>query len=346
LIASREAAESYSPVCEHGPARSRETMKSVLAWSAHMPPRYLSWAIIIFWLATASWFFYRDLWPRIHPEDRPPFSIDLAEEARTPSIVAGWNIRHNGENIGRATTLWDVFFNGQSAGEAYTLVRPHDDDGEEYELYTNMRLRRMFFAVNNGEVHIRRMEEKYIVGADGVMRSVDATFFIEYVDGGNVVASGAAHFSAKIENNQLIPEVHLDTPVGKFAPKAEPIELTSHLKTLDSMRLWNRLNGLQENQTWRLASFGTFGEAMPTAAKNFMPGLGSAIKIRYVEAGVLGATDERRWDNRDVPCLVIQYRDQDEKELGKTYVRKSDGLVLRQEATYGDNTLTMERKPR
>src|SRR5262245_1832370 len=111
-----------------------------------MPPRYLTCIILTFWLATTSYFFYRDLWPRIHPEDKPPFSINLADEARTPPLLAAWVVHHKGERIGRATTLWEVFRNGQTAGEAFTLVRPCDEDGQAYELYTNIRFRKFTFS--------------------------------------------------------------------------------------------------------------------------------------------------------------------------------------------------------
>ena len=38
-----------------------------------MPPRSLTVAIVAFWLATAGWFFARDLYPRYFASDRPPF---------------------------------------------------------------------------------------------------------------------------------------------------------------------------------------------------------------------------------------------------------------------------------
>src|SRR5947209_6208175 len=106
-----------------------------------MPPRSLTVAIVVFWTATMAWFFSRDLWPRFFANDRPPFSINLEEEAKAPPLSDKVIFRRDGDKvrrIGNATTAWDLFINQESAGEVLTLVRAGDDHG--YELYTTVRL--------------------------------------------------------------------------------------------------------------------------------------------------------------------------------------------------------------
>jgi len=50
------------------------------------------------------------------------------------------------------------------------------------------------------------------------------------------------------------------------------------------------------------------------------------------------------WDGQDVPCLVIKYTG-DGDVNARTWVRESDGLVLRQEARQGGDLLSLERDP-
>jgi hypothetical protein len=311
-------------------------------WSTHMPPRYLSCIILAFWLATTSYFFYRDLWPRIHPEDKPPFSINLADEARTPPLLAAWIIHHNGERIGRATTLWEVFRNGQTAGEAFTLVRPCDEDGRAFEIYTNIRFRKFTHTIGPVDLHVRRMDSMYRVTAEGGLLALDTEVLIEVDDGRSLTV----HVEGEVENGKLTPKWVANTPIGKFERTTEPVDVSSHHSMLNPMQPWNRLIDVQENQTWRIALFDPLADSVSDTVATMVPGVASQVQVRYLEAGVLAATEDRRWDNREVACLVIEYRDQDEKVSGKTYVRKSDGLVVRQEATRGADTMALERRPR
>src|SRR5690348_10409355 len=106
-----------------------------------MPPRYLSATILAFWLVSTSWFAYRDIWPRLHSSDQPPFTINLEEEAKMPPLGSlRADIEHGDEKIGRASTAWEVYFNGQLVGDLFTLVRQHED-GQNYEMFANAKFR-------------------------------------------------------------------------------------------------------------------------------------------------------------------------------------------------------------
>src|SRR5262245_60590983 len=92
-----------------------------------MPPRYLTWAIVAFWLGTSSWLFYRELRPRLFPGGAPPYSIDLTEEARAD-----------------ITTAWMIYRNGVDSGYCTTKVVYHRDDDTfeltgEFKLWINGR---------------------------------------------------------------------------------------------------------------------------------------------------------------------------------------------------------------
>ena len=58
-----------------------------------MPPRSVTLAIVVFWLATLGWFCQHDLWPRLRRGDRPPYDIDLAGEVTSRGVPRRWVVR-------------------------------------------------------------------------------------------------------------------------------------------------------------------------------------------------------------------------------------------------------------
>ena len=69
-----------------------------------MPSRFFTGFILLFWAITSGWFFYAEFWPRLRGGDPPPFTIDLADEARKLSPSIEWQIIRGGEKIGPVTT--------------------------------------------------------------------------------------------------------------------------------------------------------------------------------------------------------------------------------------------------
>jgi hypothetical protein len=51
------------------------------------------------------------------------------------------------------------------------------------------------------------------------------------------------------------------------------------------------------------------------------------------------------WDGTEVDCWQIEYREPGHKPAARTWVRRSDGLVLRQEAGHAGVELVLERNP-
>src|SRR5205809_6161240 len=68
-----------------------------------MPPRPIFLVIVAFWLGTAVWFFDRDVWPALRPGDAPPYTIELADEARHMPAVT-WELSRNGKPAGTVST--------------------------------------------------------------------------------------------------------------------------------------------------------------------------------------------------------------------------------------------------
>src|SRR4051794_15386034 len=67
-----------------------------------MPPRSVTLAVVLFWLATTGWFLYREIRPSFARGEPPPFTIDLVDEARELKNL--WDVLQNGERVGKAET--------------------------------------------------------------------------------------------------------------------------------------------------------------------------------------------------------------------------------------------------
>ena len=84
------------------------------------------------------------------------------------------------------------------------------------------------------------------------------------------------------------------------------------------------------------------GEAI---AALFQEKFGAGLPERKREplvAEVLSSPETTRWKDEDVSCWVIEYRDRGEARA-RTWVRVSDGKVLRQEAFLMGERLAVER---
>jgi hypothetical protein len=293
-----------------------------------MPPRWLTVAIVVCWLATAAWFFQHDLWPRLRPGQRPPYTLDLAHEVTGPN-----NPRH-----------WDVFYKGKTIGNARTWVEYRRED-DTFKLHSRFVFHDFIVAV----LHVQFMESTYRVTRDGRLREVD----------GQVDASRdekekekgppqlRVHVHGHVEDGVFRPHWVAESPMlpgGKQELDSEPVAVADNHSVLSPMQPWNRLRDLQVNRKWQIELF----DPLMGSVSNLVPGLGTGVSVRTLEAGVREETESRIWNNQEVTCLVVEYHG--EGVTGRTYVRQSDGLVLRQEAirnegTPDEETLALERKP-
>jgi hypothetical protein len=119
--------------------------------------------------------------------------------------------------------------------------------------------------------------------------------------------------------------------------------------------LLNRIEGLHVGQRWRLPPDDPLDEviqeALPQVLEQF--GLQGARELtallkdrlppeREVEAEVQEAPEPFTWNNVDYPCLQIVYT-REGQPFATTWVRQSDGLMLRQEWVSPGGNLIFQR---
>jgi hypothetical protein len=267
--------------------------------------------ILALWLATTGWLFYRDLWPRLLPDEPPPFTIELADEVSEQKIY------------------WKLFENGADKGYAFSWVqyRPDDDTfdvSSEFKLFSKGR------GGKDGQGNPDQIvESAYRVTRTGELRRVQAQVSI-------TTLGIRAKITGRVDGPWLRPHLRLASPSFEMDQDLKPVAVSRRGSVLNPLQPLNRIQGLRPGQRWRVPLIDPLEEAL------------SAFMHRSVDPGSLDAEvlpqpETLTWGSRKHTdaCQVIAYRGEDYQ--ARTWVRASDGLVVRQEATHHGVTMALQR---
>lgn len=291
-----------------------------------MPPRFVTLLIIAGWLASSGWLFYRDLWPSLRPGEPPPFIIDLADEAQRQAFHTRWNVFRDNKEIGKLST-WVEY---RETDDTFALKSKIDKlDGLH------------FFSVF--QVQVKKMESTYRITRDGDLRDIKVEFAADVV-----YPLGRHHFEGdvdgRVEDRRFAPRFKLSSSAfPELDLKLEPVEVAARGSMLTPMHPVNRVLGLRAGKRWRMPLVDPLRDALASTAKEMFKGIGIAEGpgIRFLDAEVLNEPRLVEWGDREVPCLIIEYRGED--MVAHTWVRLGDGMVLRQEAKWHGDHLVLQR---
>jgi len=278
-----------------------------------MPPRFVTLIIVAFWLATTAWLVQRDVWPQFQAVEAPPFTIDLVDEAQRQATPVRWSISRGGKPIGRART-WVVY-------------READDTFALHNEITKLQLAH--------GVSVPRMVTVYRVTRAGELRSMTAQVRTAVPLLGDL----EAHLEGEVRDRKF-------TGVGRIERNGKslhdmtlgPVDVPAGSGVLNPLHPVNRLAGLRPDQRWRVPLMNPLTDSLAQA------GGGQALSgPRFLDAHVLPLPRNLDWNGQIVPCLVVEYRG-DQELSARTWVRQEDGLVLRHEAALGDELLVLERE--
>jgi len=287
-----------------------------------MPSRPTLAAILAFWLATGGFVFYRDIWPRLIAAGPPPLTVDIEEEA-SPFVRGRWSLYRGDTKVGRLTT-WVTHVDADD-----TFRLNHEYQQLEFDfsgvkvavpkLTTTTRVTR------TGELREQTMEGSLLANALGTTFEADAKVSGQVIDG---VFVGRCEVRSSLGNvNQDLDPVRV--PAGQ---------------ALNPLMVMNRIAGLQPGQHWVVQEIDPLREAVEALVRGLLPKIGllPERKRESIIARVSSAPEALTWKGQEVPCWVIDYRASDAR--AKTWVRVSDGKVLRQEAFGMGERLAVERE--
>jgi hypothetical protein len=297
-----------------------------------MPSRPAVAAILAFWLATLGLVFYRDVWPLLSASGPPPIAVDLEDEARSSGSAKGigWRLLRGDRKVGRLSTKMEYV--------------DADDTFRFTTHYTDIRLD---FA------ELVRVQVPYLTTTTRVSRSGDLreqtmNGKLELLTAGKggtflPLAEAEAKVESRVADGRLVGHCNLKSPLGNIDRDLDPVPVPSG-HALNPLQPVSRLANVRPGRRWVVREVNPLDEALAALFKEKLGNLAESLPKPNREpliAEVLSAPETTTWNDADVSCWVIEYRRGDAR--ARTWVRVSDGKVLRQEAFLMRERLAIER---
>src|SRR5262249_55594123 len=181
---------------------------------------------------------------------------------------------------------------------------------------------------------VRKMANRFRVTAKGELRELKVDITLTLL--------GLEHkfeASGTIDGDTFTPRV-AGSILGNKPPKLDPVKVASNGSVLNPMHPLNRLPNLRTGQTWRVPLVDPLADTVAAC----LPSLDLfGPRIEFLNAEV--TEDNLTWRGKEVSCLVIEYRAPGKSHpSARTWTRRRDGLVLRQDAEFQGRKLVLERE--
>ncbi len=290
-----------------------------------MPSRFAVAGIFAFWLVTTGYVAYRDLWPRVFASGPPPVSIELADEARQ-NVPARWGLYRNGERVGRLVTQMKYL----DAEDAFVFTYRYSD-----------------LALAQGDVALTASEavSEVHMSRAGDLQEQTMTAKVKVQFRGAEIA-GTITVRGTVTNEVLTGRAELTSDLINVAGDLDPVPAPRGGLPLNTLQPVNRLGGLRGGHEWVVHESNPLGDALGELLHKKLAEQGIRLKEQQKKGSAVaevGTTPQMlEWQNQAIPCWVIEYRRTE--PFARTWVRVSDGKVLRQEAFEKGESLTFERE--
>lgn len=297
-----------------------------------MPSRLITGAILLFWLGMTGWLIQREVVPMMLADAAPAYQIDLTEELE-------WTDENGGLRRGSIDVRWSVDLDGKRLEKAARSNVIANED-RTYDFRSFYYFDEKMIKIANWDVE--QLDNSYRVTQDGKLVSVSATIG---VNSGprkrNKKRPDLAdpEFLCGIKGEIRDATFEATVFFGALEHKLEKFPVTQQGSIVNPMHLVNRVRGLYEGKTWKIPRVDPF----------------EGLRNKF-GAGVLGQTagpanliaqvsvDSMVWDRKEVACYKIAYK-AGEDVVASTWVRRVDGLVLKQEAELMGKSLVLQRIP-
>jgi len=301
-----------------------------------MPPRWVVVVIVGSWVAVTAQLVRQHVLPTFVPSDAPPFLVELADEAVTPTIVR-WEVYRNHKLIG---TL-----------KSWTSYRPRDDtfalhtEAKDLELAA-LKLWRLDLKVTAPRLAfctvITRQGELKQFHSEGTLSVLDTTFSFT--------------LTGEQQGERFTRHVALDSPFGQTNQTLDPIP-PYRGNVLNPLQPHHKLLGLTPGRRWQLPQMDPAGDLVRETVKALLAKnaeaeqqadtlgkLFDSLGPKTLIAEVLADPVTPDWLLPPTACWVIEYREPGGEPIARTWVRVQDGIVLKQEASRRGESLVLIRE--
>jgi len=297
-----------------------------------MPSRSFIWAIIVFWLATAGWLFYTEFVPRFRPNQPPRFyHFDFADEVRNNPNK--WFVYQDRKAIGEPIN--------ESKDKIGTGDTKQERNKHNFTLATEFLFSKLHIPAPQVKAKVTKITDRVRVSLEEELQEIDTTLAVEIELAKNrIPISGSVSLKGKVEDGVFTPEVKVEgfqeyAWLFRKLLSAGPVPMPRGQSFMNPMHPLSRIPGLWEGQHWHMPQVDLLGSTFKSSL-DLLPFVEKQAPSLY--ADVTAQVLHRK--EGDFPCLVIDYRRKPGEDVEvRTWVRKSDSLVLRQEATLQGLTL-------
>ncbi|MGF1578209.1 MAG: hypothetical protein ACFCD0_02475 [Gemmataceae bacterium] len=293
-----------------------------------MPSRLTTIGIVIFWLATTSWLMYRELAPRWNSGNPPKFALDMTDEVKK-----------------RITVLWEVSQNDEKVGTASTTILRRGKGMFELEFRMTFRANvNPTASLGRGLLALSKCNQKLLITRNGEIRQ-----FSHLLAGDFASAKWQIKTWGTVSDNRRVdPKYEISGPFQKKI-QGEPFTLDPGE---DVLTIWfpaNRVLGLYEGRQWSVPPHALNKGLVNGLLKKVLPIPPPASPELIARV----YQDSLKWQGEEVACWRINLTkpkqmglNEIDREVNFNYwVRRKDGLILRQEGSVAAIKLTYQRKP-
>jgi hypothetical protein len=221
------------------------------------------------------------------------------------------------DEIGSKQIAWNLKQNGTRIGSVRSRIIPHED--RSFELHTLWHLSKPIMEIQHWET-MERVDER---------RKLQSIYVKFIVQDANI------EFRGETVGQFLQPHFFVNGHEQKSF-KLDKIDVNEEGDIINAASPINRLRGLYENQTWTIRRF----DLSRCVKLPFMKSMSGPASLRAVVK-----SDTLEWDSKKVNCFKIEYHEPGKEIVGRTWVRKADGLVLQQETSPFGPQMVLERIP-
>jgi hypothetical protein len=283
-----------------------------------MPPRWLSLAIILFWLSVMGPLLYRQVTERLEGDNEPPgFTIDLVDEAQRGPAEIQWDVRHSSER-----------YQGEDRylGKSSVIPQPR---GEVFDL--RLRLDRIVPEAGRKPLdspwRIITLDSSHTVTRTGQLRGTRFKTRLMVIVA-QLAQECNCEFVGEVRGDDQFYSTLSITSAGQdIFRQFDPVPFTRKDSILNPLHPVKRIMGLQPGRKWTIPELDPIRNVLPE-----FPGQDSGSASSRLNGCVLPELQTLRWDrNRDLDCLIVEHSRSGEV-VARTWVEQKTGLVLKQEA--------------
>lgn len=293
-----------------------------------MPPRIVVAGIVAFWLAITAYTAYRDVWPRVYRTGPPPVSIELADEARQ-NVPARWALYRNYQP------------GDKPVGKLVTQMRYLDTEDAFVFTYNYSNLR---FEQSGVTLEVPKATSEVRMTRAGDLKA--QTMNVQVALGGSKEVGGTIDIRGVVTEGVLTGRVEIKSAFLNLTGDLDPVAVPKGLP-LNPLQPVNRIANVSAGQEWNVNESNPMQEAVGSVLRKKLAEFGLRLpddkKKETLVAKVSDAPQPLKLTRgEEVMCWVIEYRRAE--PVARTWVRVSDGKVMRQEAFEKGESLAFERE--